>query len=89
MTRPAGKKETMTTEQVREDGSMSEAGWDRIGDAGLARALGLMVRPEWLRERAVAIAILEALDYSPEDVEEALAGGEQLHDGAAMDFARL
>ncbi len=55
MTRPAGKKETMTTELVREDGSMHEAGWERIGDAGLARALGLMVRPEWLRERAVRL----------------------------------
>lgn len=32
MTRPAGKKETMTTELVREDGSMHEAGRLVAGD---------------------------------------------------------
>ncbi len=63
--------------------------WHEIDDVQLCKALTLMVRPEWLRERKVAIAMLEALDYKPDDVREVLAGGQPLHDGRQLDFGNL
>ena len=51
-------------------------GQDNFGDLTteqLQQAVRLLVRPEWLRERAVLAAILEALDYNAEDAKEVLA----------------
>ena len=57
-------------------------GQDNFGDLTteqLQQAVRLLVRPEWLRERAVLAAILEALDYNAEDAREVLATGQPLH----------
>lgn len=62
-------------------------GQDNFGDLTteqLQQAVLLLVRPEWLRERAVLAAILEALDYNAEDAKEVLASGQPLHDGPQL-----
>lgn len=62
-------------------------GQDNFGDLTteqLQQAVRLLVRPEWLRERAVLAAILEALDYNAEDAKEVLASGQPLHDGPPL-----
>lgn len=62
-------------------------GQDNFGDLTteqLQQAVRLLVRPEWLRERAVLAAILEALDYNAEDAKEVLASGQPLHDGPQL-----
>jgi hypothetical protein len=55
--------------------------WDDLTDGQLQQAVLLMVRPEWLKERRVSIAILEALDYDAHDAAEVIASGQPLHDG--------
>jgi hypothetical protein len=55
--------------------------WDDLTDGQLQQAVLLMVRPEWLKERRVSIAILEALDYDAKDAAEVIASGQPLHDG--------
>ena len=62
----------------------ADDGLEGYSDDELLRAVGLMVRPEWLRERAVMVAILRVLDYNGEDVAEVLAGGQPLHDGPQL-----
>lgn len=62
-------------------------GQDNFGDLTteqLQQAVRLLVRPEWLRERAVLAAILKALDYNAEDAKEVLASGQPLHDGPQL-----
>ena len=58
--------------------------WESLTDEEMRRAADLLVRPEWLRERAVLAAILEALDYNAEDAREVLASGQPLHDGPQL-----
>lgn len=60
--------------------------YSQFTDEELAQAIGLLVRPEWLRERAVMIAILAALDYTPECVKEQLDDGKPLHDGQLLEL---
>ena len=55
--------------------------FDDLTDEQLIRAVCLMVRPEWLREREVLAAILQALDYNAEDAAAIIASGQPLHDG--------
>lgn len=50
----------------------------------LRQALCLLVKPEWLRERAVMVAVLQALDYNSEDVAEVLETKQPLHDGPQL-----
>lgn len=58
--------------------------YSKFSDAELMQAVELLVRPEWLRERAVMIAILAALDYTPACVQEQLDEGKPLHDGKLL-----
>jgi len=55
--------------------------FDQFTTEQLQEAVRLMVRPEWLLERAVLEAVLTALEYNGEDVKEVLDSGEPLHDG--------
>ena len=66
--------------------------WDNFTDEELQKALTLMVRPEWMKERKVVRAVLVALDYNADDVAEVLASGQPLHDGLPgkwTDFTRI
>lgn len=63
--------------------------WDDIADDQLVKALSLMIKPEWLKERNVAISILENVGYNASDASEVLGDGKPLHDGPMMDFQRL
>lgn len=61
--------------------------YEKFTDAELVRAVELMVSPEDLTIRGVAEAILKALSYTPEEIEDQLESGEYLNAGACFDFA--
>lgn len=50
----------------------------------LAEAVRLLVRPEWLGDRAVMIGILRALEITPERVREQLKSGKPDHNGPLL-----
>lgn len=52
----------------------------------LKRGVELLVAPEDLRDRRVLVAILKALEFSPEDVKTQIKLGEQLNAGPALRF---
>jgi len=54
--------------------------YTEFSNEDLAQAVRLLVRPEWISDRAVMIAILRALDFTPEVVRKQLASGKPLHD---------
>ena len=54
--------------------------FDQFTTEQLQQAVRLMVRPEWLLERAVLEAVLTALEYNGEDVKEVLESGQPLHE---------
>ena len=55
----------------------------------LAHAIELLVAPEDLKHPDVMIAVLQALSYTPEEVAEQLASGEQLDAGPAVLFSAI
>lgn len=58
--------------------------WESLTDEELRRAAELLVRPEWLRERPVLVAVLETLDFNAQDAKEQLQKSEPLNDGPML-----
>ena len=58
--------------------------WDKLTTAELARGVELMITPDDLTIREVAIAIFTAFGYDPADVQEIITSGEYLNAGAVF-----
>lgn len=58
--------------------------WDNMTTAELARGVELMITPDDLTIREVAIAIFTAFGYDPADVQEIITSGEYLNAGAVF-----
>ena len=55
--------------------------YTEISNDELAKAIALLVRPDWLSDRAVMIAILRALKITPQKVRKQLEKGVPAHKG--------
>ena len=65
---------------------MSSA-WKNLSDEKLARAIELLVLPEWLNERRTMIAILESQDFRPVDAIHQLRENESLNEGPTLSWS--
>ncbi|MPN04701.1 hypothetical protein SDC9_151946 [bioreactor metagenome] len=60
--------------------------YETLSDEQLIRAIELMVTSDDLISRTVMVAILSALEYSPEEVKEQLESGEPLNAGPMLSW---